>query len=57
MAAPAAVPAAVYVGGAALAYGLMYAVSPGFRAAQESLESLGCAMAQGAADAYHRSKT
>ena len=51
MAAPAAVPAAVYVGGAALANGLMYAVSPGFRATQESL---GCAMAQGAADAYHQ---
>ncbi|MBL3597636.1 hypothetical protein JMM63_19115 [Rhodovulum sulfidophilum] len=46
-----AVPAggAIYVGGAALAYGLMYAISPEFRAANESLAS---AMAQGANDAY-----
>lgn len=51
MAAPAAAPAALYVGGAALAYGFMYAVSPEFRATQESL---GSAMAQGASDAYHQ---
>lgn len=50
MAAPvAAAPAVVYVGGAALAYGFMYAVSPEFRAAHSSL---GDAMAQGAGDAY-----
>lgn len=50
MAAPVAAPAgAVYVGGAAVAYGLMYAVNPAFRAAHDSL---GAAMAPGASDAY-----
>lgn len=49
MAAPVAAGGALYVGGAALAYGLMYAVSPDFR---EAHENLGDAMAQGASDAY-----
>lgn len=49
MAVPVAAGGAVYVGGAAIAYGLMYAVSPEFRAAHNNL---GEAMAQGASDAY-----
>ena len=49
MAGPAAAAVPVYVGGAAVFYGFMYAVSPEFRAAHESL---GNAMAQGASDAY-----
>ena len=51
MAAPAIPAGAVYVGGAALAYGFMYAVSPEFRAAHENL---GQAMVQGASDAYNQ---
>ena len=49
MAAPAIPAGAAYVGGAAVFYGFMYAVSPEFRAAHDSL---GGAMAQGASDAY-----
>lgn len=54
MAGPAgAVAAPLYVGGAVVAYGLMYAVNPEFRAAHESL---GSAMAQGASDSYGQIK-
>lgn len=53
MAGPAAAAAPIYIGGVALGYGLMYAVSPEFRAAHESL---GAAMAQGASDSYGQVK-
>lgn len=53
MAGPAVAAAPIYVGGAALGYGLMYAISPEFRAAHESL---GEAMAQGASDSYGQIK-
>lgn len=53
MAGPAAAAAPIYVGGSALGYGLIYAVSPEFRAAHKSL---GDAMAQGASDSYRQIK-